>query len=108
MHKKLLQSLVLKRNSSLLIFPIVKMAVKYAKIERVDSLNAWFQKVPLVQIFSNFHNIVMRQQSFEINEQKQEIFYFLIYLFIYFIFFFSKKKKILYYRNCKGHSHFSP
>ena len=32
-------------------FPIVKTAAKYAKIDRVDTFDADFQQVPLVQNF---------------------------------------------------------
>ena len=38
------------------------MATKYAIMDRVDSLDADFQQLPLVQNFWNFHNIVMEQQ----------------------------------------------
>ena len=40
-------------------FPIEKMAAKYAKIDRVGSLDAGFQQVPPVQNFRNFYNIVI-------------------------------------------------
>ena len=38
------------------------MAAKYAKNDRVGSLDAGFQQVPLIEIFWNFHNIVMEHQ----------------------------------------------
>ena len=44
------------------IFPIVKMAANYAKINRVGmvgDLDAGFQPVSLVQNFWMFHSIVM-------------------------------------------------
>ena len=43
----------------LFIFPMtVKMPANYAQINRVGSLDASFQQVPLVQNFKTFHNIV--------------------------------------------------
>ena len=35
------------------------MAAKYAKIDRVGSLDADFKQVPLVQTSQNFHNVVV-------------------------------------------------
>ena len=39
------------------------------KVDRVGSLDAGFQQVPLVQNFWNFHNILMEHQSFKISEK---------------------------------------
>ena len=41
---------------------MVKMNANYAEICRVGNLEADFQQVPLVQIFWNFHNIIMKHQ----------------------------------------------
>ena len=41
------------------------MAAKYANNDRVGSLDAEFQHVPLVQTFRNFHSIVMEHQLFK-------------------------------------------
>ena len=38
------------------------MAAKSTKNDRVGSLDADFQQVPLVQIFWNFHSIVIEHQ----------------------------------------------
>ena len=53
-------------GAAFLFFPIVKMAANYAKINRVGTLDAGFQHVPIVQNVWNFHNIVMEHQSFKI------------------------------------------
>ena len=50
MHKVLFWLLV-KKKTNILFFPVVIMAVKYAKIDRVGSLNADFKQVPLIQTF---------------------------------------------------------
>ena len=42
------------------MFPIVQMAANYAEIGRVGKLKVGFLQVLLVQIFWNFHNIVMK------------------------------------------------
>ena len=41
-------------------FPIVKMAANYLEIGWVGKLKEGFQEVLLVQIFWNFHNIIMK------------------------------------------------
>ena len=64
MHKKSIILVIGFKNSIIFIFPIVKMSAKYAKIDRVGSLNEDFQQVPLVQTFWNFPNIVMEHQWF--------------------------------------------
>ena len=74
------------------IFPLVKMAADYAKIDRVASLDASFQQVPLLQNFWNFHNIVMKQQSFKISKEMWKKNIFLD----------KNSKKSLYYRSCIG------
>ena len=48
------------------------MAAKYAKIDRVDTFDADFQQVPLVQNFWNFPNIVMDHQWFKIRNKKSK------------------------------------
>ena len=49
------------------------MAANYAKIDRVGSLDAGFQQVPLVQNSWNFHNIVLEHPSFKIwKKQKKQ------------------------------------
>ena len=53
-------------------FPIVKVAAKYAKIDRVGNLDVGFQQVTLAQNFWNFHNIVIEHHLFKINEEKQK------------------------------------
>ena len=45
--------------------------ILYKKIDWVGSLDACFQQVPLVQFFSNFHNIVMEHKLFK----KQNMFF---------------------------------
>ena len=40
--------LLVLKNSNIFIFPIVKMATKYAEIGRVGKLEAGFHQVPLV------------------------------------------------------------
>ena len=70
------------------------MAAKYAKIDRVGSLDADFQQIPLLQTFWNFQNTVMEHQSFNIIEEKQKI--FLV----------KTSKNPVYYRNCIGQTHF--
>ena len=46
---------------NILLFPMVKMNANYAEIYRVGKLEAYFQQLPLVHVFSNFHNIVVKQ-----------------------------------------------
>ena len=46
---------------------VTEDAAKYAKIKRVGGMD---QQVPLIQIFWNFHNIVMEHQSYKISEEK--------------------------------------
>ena len=57
MLKKFYFSNYFSKNHIFSFFPIVKMAAKYAEIGRVGKLKAGFQ---LVQIFLNFHNIVLK------------------------------------------------
>ena len=40
------------------------MAAKYAKIDRVSSLEVGFQQVAFVQNFLNFHDAIMENQKF--------------------------------------------
>ena len=54
--------MVLKELKNIHFSPIVKMAANYAKINKVGSLDAGFQLVPLVQNFWNFLNIVTEHQ----------------------------------------------
>ena len=61
MHKKFILVIDLKKKNQIFsFFPIVKMNANYAEICRVDNLAADFQQVPVVQIFWNFHNIVVK------------------------------------------------
>ena len=41
-------------------------------MHKLDSLDASFQQVSLVQNFWNFHNIVMEYQYFKISEHDEE------------------------------------
>ena len=50
------------------------MVSNYANIDRVGSLDAGFQQVPLVQKFWNFHYMVIEHRFFKISEEKQNIF----------------------------------
>ena len=43
------------------------------QIFSIGSLDAGFQQVPFVQIFINFHNIIMENKSFKVIEEKQII-----------------------------------
>ena len=52
-----------------------KIAAKYAQINRIGSLDAGFQQVPLVQNFLNFLRIVTEHQYFKVSEKKQKIFF---------------------------------
>ena len=52
-----------------------KIAAKYAQINRIGSLDARFQQVPLVQNFLNFLCIVTEHQYFKVSEKKQKIFF---------------------------------
>ena len=49
-------------NQIFSLFSIVKMNTNYAVICRVGNLEADFQEFPLVQLFLNFHNIVVKHQ----------------------------------------------
>ena len=63
MHKKFYTSLWFwKKKSNIFIFSESKIAVKYAKIDMLGSLDADFQPVPHFQNFWNFQNIVMEYQ----------------------------------------------
>ena len=62
MHKKVLFYSLLLKKLNIYIFSHVKMAAKYAKIDRVGNVDASFQQVPLVQNFWIFHNTVMKHQ----------------------------------------------
>ena len=65
------------------IFHIVKSVSYYAKLDRICSLDAGFQQVPLVQKFWKFHNMVMEHHIFfKISEEKEK----------------QKKKKIFSYK----------
>ena len=65
---------------------MVKMAAKYAKIDKIDISGADIQDVPLIQNFYSFHNIDMEKS-------KQ---YILINNF----------QNPVYCRNCLGQNHF--
>ena len=51
-------------------FPIVKMKPNHAEICRAGNLEPDFQQVSLVQIFWNFHSIVVKHQSFKFSKEK--------------------------------------
>ena len=46
------------------------MIANYAEICRVGNLEADFQQVSLVQLFWNFHNIVVKRQLFKFSKEK--------------------------------------
>ena len=48
---------------------------KYAEICRVSNLEAYFQQVPLVKKFWNFHNIVVKHKLFKFSKEVKNIFY---------------------------------
>ena len=46
------------------------MNANYAEICRVGNLEADFQQVWLVQFFLNFHNIIVKLQTFKFSKEK--------------------------------------
>ena len=51
------------------------MATKCTKIDTVDSLDAGFHQVPLVQKSLKIHNNVMQHHLSKISKEKQKLFY---------------------------------
>ena len=95
MHQRFQSGICSLKTRKITFLSIVKVAAKYAIIDRVGSLDAGFQQIPLVQNFWNFHDIVMEHQKFEITEENQNI--------------PSRNflsKNPVYYRNCLDQTHF--
>ena len=62
MRKKFYSSQWFLKNPNFHFFPIVKMNENYAEICSLGNLETDFQQVLLVQLFWNFHNIVVKHQ----------------------------------------------
>ena len=54
------QATGLVKNLNIFRFPIIEMAANNAEISRIGKLEAEFQQVLFIQIFCNFHIIVVK------------------------------------------------